>query len=387
MVALEKEYGYNRGETGYGACNGLDLEVMCAVLKHINASINVKISSFAGRVNASGSYGMAKDVLSKTVDINALLYFLRDYWKLQAYPFYPNNLKIISLKKKVTLVERLRHIITAEMLAFAIVSCCVFIIALKYILQQSTSGAILDFARMFVGASTLKAPRNLSSKIFFLTLMYAVFTVSSYYQGIGRAIDTVPDHTSQIDSVDDLVGSDLKIYGWSNHKEFILNKELRQRYYEIKSFDECNNQFLRNERSVCLSDGSSLRFYVYENQTIHISRKNVMERFGTYTFGEDSPLLRKVNGVIRLMTEGGLVKLFGDRQKRHFKKNTAENDSEKSLDITEFSVEFLILAVGLVTALLAFSLEITYKALEDLSFKDCRRHIQNIAKRIWHRCD
>lgn len=386
IVAQEREYGYNKRETGYAACNGLELELMCTVLKHINASIDVKISSGPGHVNQSGPYGMIKDVLSKTVDINTEMYMLRGYWKLQAYPLYLSPLKMISLKEKVTVFERLRHIINAKTLVFSIVSCCACIIALKYIVEQSTSEAVLDFVRMFVAASTLKEPRNLSGKIFFLTIMFAVFTVSSYYQGIGRAIDTVPDWISHIDSVEDLIGSDLKIYGKLGHKEFMSNEEMRQRYYTIKNFKECNDRFLINERFVCLYSEKFLKFYIYKNQTIHISRHNVVERFATYTFGEDSPLLHEFDRVMQLMLKGGFVKLFEDRQERHFKKDSGTNDSEKRLKLTEFIVEFLILIVGLTPALLVFLFEITYKVVQKLASGNYRRHIKNNSKRSLQHC-
>lgn len=84
------------------------------------------------------------------------------------------------------------------------------IISLMYILKQSASDAVLDFVQMFVSTATLKQPEDFSKKLFFLTLMFAVF-----------ATHTVLNYILNFESTEDLINWNLSIQGESSFKELI----------------------------------------------------------------------------------------------------------------------------------------------------------------------
>lgn len=369
MHSIKKErYGYGNTKMDYDECRGLEFLPLCTMLKHVRANITVKVSDNTGHTDTEGKhYGMIEDVMSGTVDIAMNLYFLRDYWKMQAYPFHDDVLKIISLKKTVKHFDTFLQIFNIKSFALLIATCCVFVTSLKYVLQQSASEAALNFVRMFVSAATLKQPEKLSKKIFFLVLMLAAFTISSHVQSRLSAINTVPNHVPTIDSITDLVHSDHTIYGLSSHKELILNEEVHKRQQIMNNFTECLDRFRKNEHIVCIFSKVDTKYYLYENQTFHISKGNVADRLATYTFAVNSPPLHKFNSILSRMREGGFVELYTDREERYFSKNVDGNYSKNSLTMDHVIAAFCILIVGWIIAILGFLVEITVYA-----YKNCK---------------
>lgn len=304
---------------------------MCAALKRMSAEFTVKISSEYGRTDG----GMLKDVISGTVDAALQAYYLRDYWKMQAYPFREDSLKIISLKDSVKHSDRFLQIFNVKVLVLILATCCVCIISLKYVLQQPTSEAALDFVRMFVTAATLKQPENLSKKLFFLTLMFVIFIISSYVQSDLTASHTVPNHMSSIESTEDLINANLTIYGHRNLKDLIIwDAEINNHFQEINNFAECLNRVVfEHERAACMYPKMYANLHVYENETIHISKDHLAQRLATYIFSEDSPLLHKFNSILSRLLEGGFLELLIEREERYFEKNLDEKNDVKGLNI------------------------------------------------------
>lgn len=237
---------------------------------------------------------------------------------------------------------------------------------LKFILEEKISESTLDFIRIFISASTQKEPRNFPRKLLYFILIFAVFAFNMCIQSDLSAISTVSNRIPVIDSVEDLIGSDLTIYGTSNFKELIWDEEIRRRYNNIENFSECTHRFSKNEHVACIFVGSFIQFYFYENQTIHISRTNVVERFGTYVLGEDSPFSYKLNYILLRMTEGGLVELFGRREERYFPKNRDKNESETNLNLAQLFGEFSILILGWIISLLTFLMEMSFKTTNNI---------------------
>lgn len=334
----EKLFGQIK--TGYKECNGLDFELMCAILKHMNASINVKISGAPGFIDEQGkSYGMIKDVTSETVDLTMNKFMLHDYyWKMQAFPFYMTRLKIISLKDPIGYTESFLQILNVKGVIFFLMTCWVLIIALKHVLNQPTSEAALNFVRMLVSSSTVTEPRTFLRRISFLALMFAAFIVGSHFASDLSALSTVPDRAPTIDSIDDLMKSNLTIYGMSNHKEWIWKKEIHKRYQVTNDYQACVHRFSENAPVPCICLESLTKFYLHETETIHVSSNNVAEGFSTYILAEDSPFLHKFNLILLKLSEGGFLKLFEVREERFAAKFPDEsNDGKKSVSMTQLS--------------------------------------------------
>lgn len=126
---LRDEHGYDINKTGYARCNGFDLELLCTILKHINASMTVKLSSDTGFIDEKGEpHGARKDVLLENVEIDMQTAFLRDFCKMQTYPFHLDTLKIISLKDSSKNFSKFLYLFDEKVLAILIIICLVFTI-------------------------------------------------------------------------------------------------------------------------------------------------------------------------------------------------------------------------------------------------------------------
>lgn len=364
---LRDTFGYGESKAGYDECYGLELELMCAVLKHMNASIVVKISDSMGSTDEKGKHhGIIQDVISGTVDIAMNLYFVRSYWKNQVYPFHMDRLKIISSKYLHS--DQYLYVLNIKTLLLLMMMCWIFIISLKSVLQQSTSEAALNLLRMFVSASTLTQPKKLFKRLLFFIIMLAIFIASSFIESDLSASSIAPDSIPNIDSTRDLIRSNLTIYGHLSHKELILNEKIRKRYRAMNELEECLHRFSKEKYVACIESEFYLKFYIHENNTIHISQNHMAERYDTYTLAEDSPLLYQFNKIVLRLSEGGLVKLFDDRQERYLLLRNRDNDKFNShfgVTIDELAIVFCIPVAGWLIAFWAFSIERVCKIIEN----------------------
>lgn len=238
--------------------------------------------------------GLLKDVLTGIIDFTVSRIYIRGFWNVQTYPFYTGSFNIVSLKEPIGFFYISRQLLTLKVWFLFIASSVVSIILLKYILEQSIFLAALEFTRMLVSASTLKQPRKLYGKILLITLVIACFAISTFLLSYLDAIITVADRSSAIDSAEDLINSNLSVYGFKSHKELILYDEIRDRFLEITTFKECVDRLLlEGDRISCIAEGYFLRWFVYENATIHISKDNLASRAFAYTFSHDSPFRLK----------------------------------------------------------------------------------------------
>lgn len=359
-------YKYDKAATGYDRFSGCNYELLRTVLEYINANLTVKMSADFGFIDEQGvSHGMNRDVLSSTIDVIMSKFFLRDYWKVQAYPFNTGALTIISAKFSANYADKFLLIFNVKELVFLFVGCLVVIVSLNCMLQQSISETILEFLRAFIGTSTVTEPKTFWRKLFFISLLFIVFIINTYIQSDLHAFSIVPNQIPTIDSIDDLLNSDFKIYGDLFSREIISNEQLRERYRAL-TFSECIDRLLANGHIACIYVRPFAQLYIYENQTVHISKNDIVERYYTYTFAEDSPLLHKINLIISLMAEGGLMKLFQDHAKYHFLRSRDDREIEKGLGVDDLIVVFGILTAGSMLACFALLVEIAFKKIRKI---------------------
>lgn len=140
----EEGFRWDEMKAGYDRCDGIAFNILCSVLSRMHSTITVKISDNAGWYNGLGEpQGQEKDIFSSSVNFSLHLFFLRGYWRShQAYPIYPDSLKMISLKELVN-DEGIPLIHDWRFWIFSIVCCFVSVIILALILEISMSLAAL----------------------------------------------------------------------------------------------------------------------------------------------------------------------------------------------------------------------------------------------------
>lgn len=190
-----------------------------------------------------------------------------------------------------------KHIFTSKVWLFFIASSGICIIILMRILDQPASLAAVEFARMLASASTLKKPRTSHGRILLITLIVASLTINTFLSSCLSAVSTVSSRIPTTDSAEDLMNSNLSIYGTTGYKDIILRTEIRNLYREIGAFKECADRLLRGDKVACIEESWILRFFLYENATVHVSENYLVSRAYAQVFPENSPLRFKFTKV------------------------------------------------------------------------------------------
>lgn len=277
-------------------------------------------------------------------------------------------MKIASLKQPDKYFNLVIRIFTLRVWIFFVVSSIACIIILKYILEQSVSLAALDFARMLVSASTLKSPRTSHGKIFLITLVIAIFGLSTFLLDCLSAVTTVPDRAFCIETVEDLVKSNITIYGPASLKDLVWS-EIHDRYIKITEYKECFDSLVSGNRIACIGEHGHLRYNLYENSTIHISKSDVISRAAALIFSEDSPIRHKFESILLRMNQGGFTKLLLLREEMLYAKNLDTADDFKAFDVEALSCVFSILTGGWALAVILISSELIIDKVKKSNFR------------------
>lgn len=322
-------------------CTDGDPEIICSILNRINASITTKISHEFGSVNERGEpFGPLKDLLTGLADFTFNPFFLRGFWKNQAYPSHTEALKIISSKESVMYFTTMVHSLTLKVGGFFVISCLVSIFILKRTLEISVLSATLEFIRMLVGASTLNEPRKLHGWIIFMSLVIACSATSTFFLSFLSAVLTLADLGPTIDSAEDLMNSDLGIYGGGHHRDLIWHETIKKRYVPFDSFRNCTANLLKGDRIACIIDEYIISYYLYENATIHISKQTLATRAAAHGISEISPIRFKFMRGLLKMGEGGFIELLYARTKW----SDSVRNREATNDFEVFSIKDLLIA-------------------------------------------
>ncbi|OXU26795.1 hypothetical protein TSAR_005157 [Trichomalopsis sarcophagae] len=288
---------------GYDRFGGIEFDIICTALSHLNASLTVKFSGVSSLMDDEHKlHGMAKDVIQGSVDLGMHEYILRDFWKVQAHSFDAAFLKFVSGIIPVSHTSGLASALTFKVSISLLIIYVVLVQALRYILKLSASSAALEFVRIFSQSSTIEQPSTLIPRVLLIFFIVATFTFSSYVQSLLKAISTTDDQFYTIDTVDDLINCRLPIFVTTSHRKLAsLQSVSPERFNIVSDIESCFEKLVKD---------------------------NLVERSNTYIFSDDSPLLWKFNDILLKMSEGGFVALFYDREKEN-KRIKAGNDTEK----------------------------------------------------------
>ena len=336
-------------------------QIICTVLQYVNATVSVKLSKRTELINKDGKVeGSLNDILTGTVDI--IFYpFLTRLWlyhyRVQSYPLYSDAVKILTPANYVD-----RFILDFDMkvwLLFTIISF--FSIAtLKYVEKRSVSRAIFEFGRILIMNSTfLSNPRSMRKRFLLLMIMTTATAINSVIQGHLKSVRISPENAPDIDSIEDLIRSNLTIHSYPSYRKLVWQKELHARYRGADfSIKDCIEKISKGQRVACLF--SNLNIAAYGSENIHVSRDNWAERSVVCLFAADSPLISKFNRILVRLSGAGFISLFYDR-KKYFMLSRRKYKADRiveSLDVRNLLISFYILLGGCFTGFLVLLFEI-----------------------------
>ena len=320
-----------------------DFKMFNLLLEKLNARASIKKYRTIGFISKDGPVGFLKDIEQGEIDFLLFQMFIRDYWKQMTYPFDTNGVSIVARMYPVSFARRFISIFTFRVWLCLFATGLVLIITLKSTLNQSLIVSVLDFLRMFTNTPSLREPLNSRGKIFFVIILYLIFEISSYIQSRLSAIQTVPDYTPTIDTPDDLVKTNLPVFGEVHHREFVFHSGLRRRFQIIRDIHVCLQDLISEKKLVCLTHCDLFVTHAYLNDEIYRAKSNLFNRPIAFTFVEDWPLAAKVNSLLRHIDEVGIYWLNHKNDVKNLEK-AREDQSTASLEQLTFC--FLIFFWG-----------------------------------------
>ena len=344
---------------GFADYGYIDNKVFDVVLQRLNARATLKYYKTFGLITKTETTGSLRDIESGTIDFLMSQMLIRDYWKLMTYPVDTNGVCIASRMRPVPFVTRFISIFTAQDWLCLIGTGFVSIITLKYTLNQSLITSLLEFLRIFFAAPSLRSPTSVQGKFFFVNILLLIFMINLYMQSRLSAIQTAPDYIPAIDSPDDLIRSNLPIYGQAHHREFVYHSELRERFKIIPDISECLGRLVNNEKLVCLVHSDVLKAYKCRHDEIYKAKNNLFNRPIAFTFVEDWPLASKVNTLLKGINEAGIFSYYRDEWAR-----SDEETENFTIDMKQMTFCFSIFYRGCVLSICSLLVEVIVSRLK-----------------------
>lgn len=351
-------YYYNATESDKCRNSGTSIRIICLAFQHMNATITVKQSATIGSIDNFGkSEGPLRDVLKGNVDVLMNQYAIKPYWRYQQYPYSQTTLNIFSVANTLNYGTRFFIVFNLKIWLCLFSACLLLIVSLKYILELTFSESILEFLRIFISTSTAKKPQKLSRRLCLIAAIFIAFMINTAIQSCMSAINTVPDFR-YINSIEDLVTSNLSIYGTSNHKTLIDIEEIKRRYIVISDFPKCGDLLVENKHVACVSHKNWISVYLPKNERIYTSKQELSPLPVTHTFKRDSPLRDKVGRLSMRLAESGFFKvpLSKMSELEIWRKHHRDEDKKNSVENVVAYIFFLF--GSWILSILIFSLEI-----------------------------
>ncbi|KAJ8675312.1 hypothetical protein QAD02_011098 [Eretmocerus hayati] len=288
---------YDETKTGYERCSGTGAKPQCFVLNYINATLTAKRIKKSAFVNEDGNPdGALLDISTETIDSLFAAYYIRDYWRIQSYPFHAGEVKIVTYRKSMQIYDILTSSLNHRT-SVTILSLYVFLlIVLKYSLNVSGSSLVMEYFRVLVGAATVTQPKRLAPRLVLIFLISAMAIVTTSFQGYLSALTTSSQNMPVVDSLADLIESKLIPTGRFSYKDMISSQYKKDRYSVMEDYHECLTLMLDDAPIACIVQNELIPPKFDNDPRVHVSQNNFLERSITYTFSDDSPLLNKVNG-------------------------------------------------------------------------------------------
>lgn len=217
--------------------------------------------------------------------------------------------------------------------------------------------------------------------MFLIAMALIACMLGSFIQSRLSSLNTVLYRTS-IDSVEDLMESNTSIYGQSNYFNMIYDQTLRKRYHVIKTLEDCSNRLKKGARLICVHSNERLRYYLQEDELIHISKENLLRVGLTYMHAEDLPLMRRMNWILSRLSKGGFINLFYERDKLYYARTPRDGDFEKSLRMANLRTEFYVLLGGWALAMFVFLIASVTYTIKKCSYKKSRKFLWNKIRRL-----
>ena len=350
-------------KAGYGKLTGVYHRILSTIFEYVNATLTIKWSRDLVFFNNDGeAVGLLKDITTKTADIvmfpssARLIFYL---WKIQSYPFSTVRIKFLTSKLIRNPIDVLSLNLDQSAWLLFITIGFASIVCLRHIQKRSMSSAILEFVRILTNGTFLSKPRATRKRILLISTVAATVTVNCFIQCRLSMDRIVPYRSEIVDSIGDLLKSNLTIYGSPTMKDLASTKALESRYRNYDyGLTNCRKILEEKPNVACLLGDIHLPKYITTN--IYVSKNSWSEGGVSLILATESPLGYSFNRILLKMSEGGFIILFFDREKNYQLRNREAElkKIEESLNMKNLFLIFYIILGGWILSLFIFFLEI-----------------------------
>ncbi|EEB15706.1 conserved hypothetical protein [Pediculus humanus corporis] len=183
--------------------------------------------------------------------------------------------------------------------------------------KKSISSVALDTFSAFLGFP-INVTQNSSFRIITIAWIWYSFIIIISYQSLMRSKLTVPYHPKEIDTIPELLESDLDLYGPINLVKFVANnaegiREQLVNRFELKEFivEEVMNYVSFHKDKAYLQQMTSLFYYAMINPNsrgkVHFMKECASEYYPIILLQRNSPVTESFNKITRKLFESGIL--------------------------------------------------------------------------------
>lgn len=223
------------------------------------------------------------------------------------------------------------------------------------------------------------SPQDSTRRLMYLVILMMITIINSVFQTRLSSINVATHIHKTMDTMDDLIKSNLFVYGTLSYKELFSEKTVSQRRYQLSEYPDCLKRLKRNEQVVCIPGCIEARFSAYDGENFHISKKELMMFFMVFSTREDWPLLTRFNQIIRKLSEAGFINLFRRRETSHFMRNPDDRNKAPKISVQSLKFGFVLLLSGLSLGVVCLIIEIIACCAKSIRFKkiDFKQFLSN----------
>lgn len=239
--------------------------------------------------------------------------------------------------------------------------------------------ALFDNFRIVLGSSLYKLPKYGIEKFFLVCLLLCYLIINNYFQSILISILTITDFERQINTLEELSESSVKVgvppgmlqviyYYFNQTEQFNLVQKLQElnmtKYYRIQE-----NVFTIPTEIGVIANFDRIEYLSKQRPVFHMVQESFIPMFCSYHMTRGSPYKEMFQSHVTRIIEAGLYSLWKRQTNDAWLKmnltDTIDTGGFKAISLNNFRGSFYILFFGLGLSLFVFFVEIMCSRLSN----------------------
>ena len=364
MLGLWETKLNKTGIESFGGSQGEKAEDIYRALNATAKRVNRFGDDATKRFKEGLENAMLKELVDGSCDISLNHWYLMDVPNMvKLYPLWQSGISVSTqYRNRESQLSKIWRVIDNISWISVFVVTLTTLIFFKYCLRKPVIIALLDIMRLACNSSLLTIPNNLAVRIYLACIFIFIVTMQGIFQGKLASLLTKDVLLPNVETMQELVDSQLTIYVYETWLQYFDDQDFEDRLISIP-IPDCVPNVLNDSRGACVCEVSVL-LYLAARNNLHMSTKNIYEKYYTYAIRENWPLEQRLNEVLSSLTETSIVdykwmkELNKPRRILDAYKEQYEDDSFDVVTLEDLNFAFVILGVGLGCATVTFIIEI-----------------------------